>query len=139
VVVNAVGGVRLVELTQHDMRNACRGGGLLDADAGAVSTVILAAAGRFGVQLNAHDAVMAKVSGAVGKIADKVEASRQNGTLSAFNAEFKRRRLEAVKSGTRFPSYAGAVARLNRVVAGAAATGGVATPLAIFNEVFGGK
>jgi hypothetical protein len=57
---------------------------------------------RAGVPLVDHAAVMAKVGAAVGKIEDRVEASRENGTLAGFNAEYRRRRQEAMKAGRRF-------------------------------------
>src|SRR5262249_53736869 len=96
---------RLVKVVLHDRRALHRGGGLLNTDVATVTAAITAAARRLDVRLADHAVVMARVSGQVGKIRQRVEASRQNGTLQGFNTEFRRRRLLAQRTGARFPTY----------------------------------
>jgi hypothetical protein len=129
---------RLIELTTHDMRGAFRGGGLIDAPLPIVEAAILAAARRLDVRLAQHSAVMAKVGGQVGKIAERVEGARQSGAMAGFNAEFKLRRKEAMKRGARFPSYGGALMKLRRVMAehAAAQASGAIGP-DVLSAVFG--
>jgi len=128
---------RVIELATHDMRGAWHGNSLIDADAAAVTAAVTGAARRLDIRLADHATVMTRVSGQVGKIKQRIEGSRQSGGLSAFNAEFRRRRLLAQRTGARFPPYGAALRRLRAAMATAAATGGTATPLAIFDQVLG--
>jgi hypothetical protein len=127
---------RVVELTTHDMRNAFHGGGLINAPLAVVTASIMATARRLDVRLNPHDAVMSKIGNAVGHMAAKVEASASNGTLSEFNEQFRRRRLEAQRTGNGSRATA-IVEQLRKLMGEAAATGENASPV-MFDKVFGG-
>jgi hypothetical protein len=75
---------------------------------------VLSAAGRLGVTLSSHDVVMKRAKAAVAKLDAKLAAAQSAGLLSAFNREFKNRRLRANAADERFMSYAeapGACAR----------------------------
>jgi len=111
-------------------------GGLVQMALRTAVGLIVGTAKRYGVGLTTHEILLERVGAATGKIAAKIEGSRQSGGLSAFNAEFKRRRMLAQRAGTRFPTYGAALRRLRAAMASAAATGGAATPLATFNQVF---
>jgi len=128
---------RVIELAVHDMRGAWRGNSLIDADVATVTAAVMAAARRLDVRLADHATVMARVTGQLGKIRQRVEGSRQTGGLAAFNAEFKRRRMEAQKTGAYFPTYSLALSRLRRAMAAHApgAAGGVSHTL--LEMVFG--
>jgi len=78
---------------------------------------VVGTAERYGVRLSGHDAVLARVGAATQRIADRTENSRVNGTMAAFNSEFRRRRLEAQKTGAKFPTYSVATSRLKRALA----------------------
>jgi hypothetical protein len=95
---------------------------------------VLAAAGRLGVTLSSHDVVMERAKAAVAKLDAKLAATQSAGLLSAFNREFKERRLRANAAGARFMTYAAARRRLARALASFVATG--ATP-ELLHEVFG--
>jgi hypothetical protein len=73
---------------------------------------VQAAAGRLGVTLSSHDVVMERAKAAVAKLDAKLAATQSAGLLSAFNREFKERRLRANAAGARFMTYAAARRRL---------------------------
>jgi hypothetical protein len=112
-----------------------RCGVLPQSNAVAASTASKSMAARYSVPLSEHQVVLERAKAAAEKIAVRVEGARTSGVLSAFNTEFRRRRLEAQREGRGFLTYS-AMSKLNRTIASCAATGGVATPIAIFNEVF---
>jgi len=128
---------RVIGLASHDLRTAWRGNSLIDADVATVTAAITAAARRLDVRLADHAVVMARVTGQVGKIRQRVEGSRQTGGLSAFNAEFRRRRLEAQRTGVYFPTYGLALSRLRRATAAHAPGASGALPETLLERVFG--
>jgi tetratricopeptide (TPR) repeat protein len=77
---------RLIEVTQHEMRGACRGGGVIDASAATVQSTIMTVARRLEVRLSERAAVMAKVGNATARIAGKTEGMRQSGGLMTVTA-----------------------------------------------------
>jgi hypothetical protein len=94
------------------------------------------AARKVGVELADHGAVLARSEAAVAKIQAGLQRAQKSGVLHEFNAEYRRRRLEAARQGRRFMSYRAAKARLQRVLTQVAATG-VAPPV-IVKTVFDG-
>jgi hypothetical protein len=100
----------------------------------ATAEVQAAAAGRLGVILSDHDVVMKRAKAAVAKLDAKLAAAQSAGLLSAFNREFKNRRLRANAAGARFMSYAEAHRRLRKALAAVAADGSVP---ALMQHVFG--
>jgi hypothetical protein len=98
---------------------------------------ITATAARHGVMLADHQTTLSKVASAVGKIAGRVEASRTNGNMVAFNAEYKRRRQLAQQAGKHFPSYGLAVSRLRKALAGYAPGASGVVPGSLLEAVFG--
>jgi hypothetical protein len=99
-------------------------------------TEVQAMAARHGVMLADHQTTLSKVGAAVAKIADRVEASRTNGNMVAFNEEYKRRRKLARQTGRHFPAYGVAVARLQRHMA-SCAPGAAAPSRSLLEAVFG--
>jgi hypothetical protein len=97
---------------------------------------IEAAARKAGVELADHGAVLARSEAAVAKIQAGLQRAQKSGVLHEFNAEYRRRRLEAARQGRRFMSYRAAKARLQRVLTRIAATG--VAPEAIVRTVFDG-
>jgi hypothetical protein len=81
------------------------------------------AAGRLGVALNDHGVVLARAQAAVCRLDGKLTAAQTMGDLKPLNREYKRRRLEAERSGRKFMSYSEAQRRLRKALASAAATG----------------
>jgi len=129
---------RLVEIVLHDMRSVHRGGGLLNANVAMVSTTIQRVAPRLSLALATHESVMQRAGAATTKIAAWVEGSRTNGTLSAFNQAYRKRRLAAQRTGARMMPYNTMLARLNRAMAShAAAAQTCAIPPDILRAVFG--
>lgn len=74
---------------------------------------------------------------ATGKIAARVEGSRQSGGLAGFNAEFRKRRLAAQRAGQHFPTYGLALSRLRKVIAAHAPGAAGAVSHTLFEMVFG--
>jgi hypothetical protein len=70
---------RLIEGTQHEMRGACRGGGVIDASAATVQSTIMTVARRLEVRLSERAAVVAKVGTAPARSADKTAGIRESG------------------------------------------------------------
>jgi len=91
---------------------------------------------RLGARLSPHETVMQKVGAATQKIANRVEASRVNGNMVAFNAEYRRRRMLAQPAGRHFPTYGLAVSRLRKALAGHA-PGASGVPTSLLEQVFG--
>jgi hypothetical protein len=89
-----------------------------------------------GMVLADHATVLARAEAAVAKISTRLDQAQKTGVLHAFNAEYKRRRLEARERGTGFMSYQQARARLRRTLIEVAATG--IAPAAIMKTVFEG-
>jgi hypothetical protein len=98
---------------------------------------IEAAARTLGVELADHAAVLARAEAAVVKIGARLDQAQKTGVLHTFNAEFRRRRLAAFEKGKGFMSYREARSRLQRVLAGVAATG--TAPEAFVKTVFDGE
>lgn len=120
-------------ITQRDGR----GGGLLPLDAPAAIEQIQAAARAYRIGLADHATTLDRAGAFVGRIADKVEAARTNGAGSGFNRAYKNYRMAAQAAGRRAMSFTMAEARLRDLMAEAAASGGAASPVAIFQRVFG--
>jgi hypothetical protein len=95
---------------------------------------ILAVARALEIPITPHDIVLLRAGAAVARIESALRQAQANGGLSFFNAEYKRRRLEARAQGRRFMRYDEAMARLRKVLAGAATNGGVTK--AIVEQVF---
>jgi hypothetical protein len=93
---------------------------------------ITAMAARLGTRLADHAHTMARVGNATAKIADRVEASRGNGTLAAFNAAYKQRRHAAMAEGKHIAPYNVMLRRLRAAMATVASGGAVS-----FDQVFG--
>jgi hypothetical protein len=70
--------------------------------------------------LNEHAAVMQRARAAVSKLNGKISIAQQNGALVFFNAEYRRRRIEARGAGKYFMSYGTALAKLRRQLVQAA-------------------
>jgi hypothetical protein len=79
------------------------------------------AARKLGVGLTSHATAMARGRAALAKISNGLDKAQAAGVLATFNSEFKRRRLEAKASGSRFMRYAVARRRLEQALAGVAA------------------
>jgi hypothetical protein len=95
-----------------------------------VAASIVSAAQYHGVTLTPHARLLEKAGGAVGRLDASIETARRSGDLGFFNREFARRRAEASRAGKAFPPYRVALAKLRRVMAGAAtaeASGGIAS------------
>ena len=87
------------------------------------SSDIQAIARRLGVALTEHAIVLTRASAAIERIEAALREAQRRGDLKFFNAEYKRRRAQAAAAGKGFMSYGQARARLQRAIAGAAATG----------------
>jgi hypothetical protein len=94
------------------------------------------AASKAGIVLADHATVLVRAEAAVAKISIRLDQAQKTGVLHAFNAEFRRRRLEATEQGTGFMSYRQARARLRRALIEIAATG--IAPASIVKTVFEG-
>ena len=88
---------------------------------------IVGAALRLQVQLTEHVKLIARVRERTGRIEAALQTALDEGTLRAFNQEFRRRRLEAQRAGREFMSYQIAHARLRRVVTEMVSRGGLIT------------
>jgi hypothetical protein len=97
---------------------------------------IPAAARKLGVALTEHSVVQARASTAVARIEAALREAQRRGDLQFFNAEYKRRRIEAVAAGRSFMSYGQARMRLHKTIATVAASGGTLTRTLI-ESVFG--
>ena len=80
---------------------------------------------------------MARAEAAVAKISTRLEQAQRSGVLHAFNAEYKRGRLDAAERGSAFMSYQHARMRLQRALTRIAATG--IAPGATMETVFDGS
>jgi hypothetical protein len=110
----------------------------MNADVGMLSAAIMRVAPRLSLGLATHESVMQRAGAATTKIAERIEGSRTNGTLSAFNQAYRERRLAAQHTGARMMPYNMMLARLNRAMAShAAAAQTGAIPPDILRAVFG--
>jgi hypothetical protein len=115
-----------------------RDGGIVDLNLATVKRAIEIGAMRLNVRLSDHARTLAKVGAATARIADGIESARLNGTLSAFNEAYRRRRLEAQRNGQRILPYEAALGRLRSALAEHAAsrsTGEI--PPSLMRSVFG--
>jgi hypothetical protein len=96
---------------------------------------VLQAATRLGVVLSGHEAVLARARAAARELDARVSSANAAGTLQFLNQEYRRRRLEAERSGRRFMTYSEAQRRLKAALAGAAAGYAVAD---LVKQVFNG-
>jgi hypothetical protein len=112
------------------------GGPLLKLSVKEAIVEVSALAARYDLRLAPHEATLARVAASVGKIAEKVDGANSSGAMAGFNAEFRRRRIAAQKSGARFMSYGMATARLKRALAGHA-PGAAGVPHDLIAKVFG--
>jgi hypothetical protein len=92
------------------------------------------AARKAGIVLADHATVLARAGAAIAKIGARLDQAQRTGVLHAFNGEYRRRRLAAFEKGKGFISYREARSRLQRVLAGIAATG--TAPEALIAHVF---
>jgi hypothetical protein len=67
---------------------------------------------------------VARAEAAAARIAWGISAANDRGDLQFFNAEYKRRRAEAVAAGKPFMTYGQARARLQKAIALGATTNG---------------
>jgi hypothetical protein len=86
------------------------------------------AARRLGVALTEHAIVLARAAAASKRIRQTLSEAQGRGDLKFFNAEYKRRRIEAEAVGKCFMSYSQAKAKLHKAIAAVAAQGGAAMP-----------
>jgi hypothetical protein len=82
---------------------------------------IVAAAQQLDIPLTDHAVAMARAKVAVVRINAVLAAAHDRGDLKFFNNEFHRRRMAARAVGAAFMSYAEAMRRLRRELAGVAA------------------
>ena len=108
---------------------------LLAANAVRPADTIVALAAKRGVSLTEHAVVVERAKAAMSRISDRLSRVQARGDLKFFNAEFKRRRIEAQARGDKFITYGEARARLQREITKVAATGGTVTP-ALVASVF---
>jgi hypothetical protein len=94
---------------------------------------VAGAAVTLGIQVTEHGEVVMRARHAVAKIEDGMAWAQRTGVLSAFNSEYRRRRLEAFKAGRGFMSYRDAQARLRKALGKVAAGAG---PVAVVRAVF---
>jgi hypothetical protein len=117
----------------------------LNADlAGAVLTLarqaggdIEGAARKAGVEVADHAVVLQRAEAAVARIQAGMSRAQQAGVMHVFNAEYRRRRLQAFERGQGYMSFQMAQTRLQRVLVGVAATG--IAPPDIMKTVFEGE
>jgi hypothetical protein len=86
------------------------------------------AASRLGLTVTPHSVVCRRVGERTAALDKAIAEAIDSGTLKAFNAEYRKRRLAAKQNGQRFMSYSEAQARLCKVIAGAVARGGEIPP-----------
>ena len=82
---------------------------------------IRAAAARVDTVLSEHGVVVARAQAALDQMQEKLSAAQRAGDLKLFNSEYRRRREAARTAGRGFMSYNTAMARLRKLLAGAAA------------------
>jgi hypothetical protein len=90
---------------------------------------IMFAARRLEVRLLPHLCAISRAQISLLRLENRVAKAQGKGALSAFNQEYKRQRLAAQAAGVPFMSYPEARARLQRVLAGAAAEGRITAGL----------
>ena len=88
---------------------------------GMVPIDIPAAAVQLGIPLTEHATAMPRARAAVVRINAVLAAAHDRGDLKFFNSEYHRRCVAARAAGERFMSYAEAMRRLRRELAGVAA------------------
>jgi hypothetical protein len=96
---------------------------------------IVGAASRLQVQLTEHVKLIARVRERTGRIEAALREALSEGTLHAFNQEYRKRRLAALAEGVPFMSYSEALRRLRKVVADAVAKDGM-IPQSFVTAVF---
>jgi hypothetical protein len=94
---------------------------------------ILQAAARLGIVLGEHEVVLARARAAAKELDTRLASANTAGALRFLNHEFRRRRLEAERSGQRFMSYSEAQRRLKVALAGTAAGSPVELMRAVFD------
>jgi hypothetical protein len=97
---------------------------------------IPAAARRLGVVLTEHATVLARAAAASKRIRQTLSEAQGRGDLKFFNAEYKRRRIEAAAVGKSFMTYSQAKAKLHKAIAAVAGQGGAKMP-ELVRSVFG--
>ena len=92
------------------------------------------AASRLGLTVTPHDVVRRRIGERIAKIDEEIAKAVDSGTLKAFNAEYRKRRLQAKQNGQPFMNYQTAQAKLRKLIADSIADGG--TIPQSFTEVF---
>jgi hypothetical protein len=96
---------------------------------------ILAAADRLEVVRSEHSVVVARARAALDQLGTKLSTAQANGDLKFFNRAYRQYRLARQQRGERAMTYGAARAKLDKLLAGAAA----GTPLAnVLQRVFEG-
>jgi hypothetical protein len=104
-------------------------------DGGGATRALQAAAARLGVALSDHAVVMQRVQAAVGRLDGKLARAKDNGDLKFFNRAYHAYRLVCQHRGEHAMPYGTAVARLRKLLAGAAAGASVPdVPRAVFER-----
>jgi hypothetical protein len=92
------------------------------------------AASRLGLTVTPHSVVCRRVGERTAALDKAIAEAIDGGTLKAFNAEYRKRRLQAKQSGKPFMNYQTAQAKLRKLIADSIADGG--TIPQSFTEVF---
>jgi hypothetical protein len=114
-----------------DLRTAPRKGRFLAVPEPVGAAAVRSAAGRLGVSLSDHAAVLAKAGAAVMRLNGALAEARDRGDLQSFNRIYRERRQRA---GGRFMSYDQALAKYRAGLASSIA--GNAVPWEIIRTVF---
>ena len=85
------------------------------------------AASRLGLTVTPHSVVCRRVGERTAALDKAIAEAIDSGTLKAFNAEYRKRRLQAKQSGQPFMNYQTAQAKLRRVVTEMVSRGGLIT------------
>jgi hypothetical protein len=87
----------------------------------AAITEIRAAAARVDVVLSEHSVVVARAQAAIDQLGSKLSTANANGDLKFFNRAYRQYRLGCLQRGEGAMPYGTAMARLRKLLAGAAA------------------
>jgi hypothetical protein len=91
--------------------------------AGANGRDVPAAAAQLGIQLTDHATVVQRATASVARLSAQTDRAQLRGDLTAFNREYRRRRLAAAAAGRKFIAYRTARARLEAAALAAATSG----------------
>ena len=108
------------------------------ADLSTVTAALHASATSVGATLTLNEVAIARATDAATRLDSYLDAMRRSGTLREFNAQFKRRRMEATANGRGFMNYKVAEARLRAALIPMLVGGGRhAVGAGMFAEIFG--